>query len=265
MSTDATPARAGCSLCGLRLRNDPLTGRFGETVESFCCLGCLNVYTILVESGLVAEGVELRDTELFRRSLALGLISAPDAKPSSPPSSTDVREVVLRVGGMWCTSCGWLIEHALSKEPGVVSAEVYFNSDLVNVKYCPQYMPADRIDARIRSLGYTTGDPADSEERSDEEMRDLLLRTGIAGFLWLNIMTLSVVLYVGYFERISESFRRGMPFVLMALATPVVFYSAYPIMRLAWRGIVARTVGMESLLGLGILAAYVYSSIQAFT
>ncbi len=265
MSSEATPARAGCSLCGLRLRNDPLTGRFGESVESFCCLGCLNVYTILVESGLVADGVDLRETELYRRSLSLGLISTPDAKPSSPPESTDVREVVLHVGGMWCTSCGWLIEHALSKEPGVVSAEVYFNSDLVNVKYCPQYMPADRIDARIRSLGYTTGEPAHSGDQSDAEMRDLLLRTGIAGFLWLNIMTLSVVLYVGYFERISESFRRGVPFVLMALATPVVFYSAYPIMRLAWRGIAARTVGMESLLGLGILAAYVYSSIQAFT
>ena len=53
---------------------------------------------------------------------------------------------------------------------------------------------------------------------------DWVLRLGIAGFLWLNIMTLSTALYVGYFEQIADSVRRGLPFLLMALATPVVFY-----------------------------------------
>jgi len=41
-------------------------------------MGCLNVYAILFESGAVAGGADLRETDLFRQSLKLGLISGPD-------------------------------------------------------------------------------------------------------------------------------------------------------------------------------------------
>ena len=39
--------------------------------DTFCCMGCRNVYTILQESGAIVEGADPRDSELFRRSLAL--------------------------------------------------------------------------------------------------------------------------------------------------------------------------------------------------
>ena len=50
----------------------------------------------------------------------------------------------------------------------------------------------------------------------------------------------------------------------MALASGSVFYAAQPILRLAWFAARNRTVRMESLLALGILAAYGYSAVQAF-
>lgn len=56
-----------------------------------------------------------------------------------------------------------------------------------------------------------------------------------------------------------------MPFLLMALATPVVFHCAQPIFRLVWRGVLNRTMRMEALLGLGIGVAYAYSCVQACT
>ena len=77
-------------------------------------------------------------------------------------------------------------------------------------------------------------------------------------------MTFSSALYVSYFEHIAESVHRGMPFLLMALATPVVFYCAQPIYRLVWHGFRNGTLRMEALLGLGIGVAYAYSSVQAF-
>jgi len=53
-----------CTLCALPS---------GEA--NFCCAGCENVYAILVESGVVTSGQDFRDTELFQKSLQLGLIS----------------------------------------------------------------------------------------------------------------------------------------------------------------------------------------------
>ncbi len=255
-----------CDLCGLNVGRNPFEQKFEDGPKQFCCLGCLNVYTILLESGVVAAGTDLRESEVFKKSLAMGLISNREEKEQEPaiPADAPTKEALLHVSGMWCSACSWLIEHSLRRERGIVSADAYFASDLVKVKYCPQYVPPERIRNRIKQLGYTASEFDPDDERANEEKRDLTLRIGVAGFLWLNIMTLSVPLYVGYFQEISPSVRALFPFILMILAAPVIFYSARPILHLAWTGLLNRTIRMETLLATGILAAYFYSSLQAF-
>ena len=258
-----------CDLCGLPCGKHPPQRHVGEADLFFCCLGCMNVYLILWESGAIRAGQDIRQTELFQRSLELGLISnrsVDDQPPKSVPESCEAtsEELLLHVSGMWCTSCAWLIEQVVKSMYGVVKAEASFASDLVKVQYEPRLVPRERIIAQITGLGYSAQPYAPDTRAIDEERRALIIRTGLAGFLWANIMSFSLVLYAGYFEHISDSVRRGLPFLLMALATPVVFYCAQPILQLAWRGLIHRTVRMESLLALGILAAYGYSVVQAF-
>ena len=260
----STPAQTPCALCALAVGNHPFTHHFAEAEKQFCCLGCLNVYTILHESGALAGAQDIRETDLFKRSLALGLISNGDqAAAQQIPPDAPRQEMLLQVSGMWCSSCAWLIEHALHQERGVVSAEAFFASDLVKINYCPQYAPPERLTRRLAELGYRASEYTGEQETAQAERRDLLLRLGVAGFFWLNLMTLSTPLYVSLFEPIGASFQRGLPLVLMALATPVIFYSAQPIMRLAWGALREGTVRMETLLGLGILAAFVYSAFEA--
>ncbi len=257
-----------CDLCGLTVGRHPFLRSLDGEEKSFCCLGCLNVYAILLESGVIGSGQDVRETEVFKRSLALGLIATggKDVKSVLPPIPNDAltQEVLLQVSGMWCSSCAWLIEHTLTKERGVISAEAFFSSDLVKVKYCPQYIPPDKITERIGQLGYKASEYTGENDTANAERRDLLLRLGVSGFLQMNVMTLSMALYVGYFEKISDSVKQYLPFVLMLLTAPIVFYSAMPILRLAWRGLVNGVVRMETLLSLGILAAYFYSAAQAF-
>jgi heavy metal translocating P-type ATPase len=255
-----------CDLCGLDCGRHPVTRRFDQDDRSFCCAGCLNVYAILLESGVIAAGQDFRESVVYRQSLKLGLISnrQPDAADMEPPADAEIREVLFQVSGMWCSSCAWLIEHALHKQRGVVSADVFFASDLVKVRYCPRLLPRELIRAAITGLGYRAAEYTGRSESDGKETRDLLLRIGVAAFLWLNVMSLSLVLYAGYFERISDSISRLLPFVLMALATGSVFYAAQPILRVAWFAARNRTVRMESLLALGILAAYGYSAVAAF-
>lgn len=255
-----------CGLCGLPCESS----RFIRQDIRFCCAGCMNVYSILIESGLCQPGDDFRETELYQQSLRMGLISngqipstASEVNRTVSPEAPG-QEILIHVGGMWCASCAWLIEHVVSKEPGVIKAEAFFASDLVKVKFAPQCLPPTRLIERIEQLGYHASEFTGEEGTRDEEKRDLLLRLGLSGFLWLNIMTLSTALYVGYFEIIAESIRLYLPFVLMVLATPVVFYSASPILKLGYQALRNRTLRMESLLGLGILAAYFYSAVQAF-
>jgi len=241
-----------CALCGL----DAAAARF-------CCAGCENVYAILEESGVLASGQDFRDTELYRESLRLGLISNPAVALPSVPEGAEMREAVFRVSGMWCTSCAWLIEHALTRIGGIAAAEVHFSSDLLKVRYCPQYVPPERIRERVASLGYRASEDTGDTRAAEAERKDLLLRTGIAAFLWLNVMAFSLVVYTSYFQNVGQTFGRYIPLLLMALATPSVFYCAAPILRVAWAGTRNRALGMESLLALGILSAYGYSAAVA--
>ena len=70
---DGKVVTTDCSLCGLGVGRNPFANEFDGETKEFCCLGCLNVYTILIESGVVARGEDVRGTEIFKQSLALGL------------------------------------------------------------------------------------------------------------------------------------------------------------------------------------------------
>ena len=258
----AAPA-AHCPLCGLETGGSP---------GGFCCPGCENVFAILTESGALREGADPRDTELFRRSLEAGLVSDRGQAAASAAGETRLEgseELALTVEGMWCTSCAWLIERSLSKERGVISADVLFASDLVKVRYDPRFLPPAQISERIERLGYHTrsyrgaAGSASASDRFSAHRRDLQLRLAVAAFVWLNVMTLSMVFYVGYFESVASSMRRHIPQLLIVLTAPAVFYSAWPILRAAGRGLQSGVLRMESLLALGILAAYSYSSVLA--
>jgi heavy metal translocating P-type ATPase len=252
-----------CALCGLPCGARPVD----SSGLAFCCPGCLNVYTILRESGVIGSVQDFRSTEIYRRSLELGLIANPSSAERAPAVASEApgtREVLFHVAGMWCTSCAWLIERAVCSERGVVGAEVIFASDLVRVRYNPQVIPPSRIAAIIDSLGYRAEECRGLGGRQEDTVRrDLLLRMGVAAFLWLNVMTFSLVVYVGYFEVVNEAARRMIPLVLMVLSAPAVFWSAAPILRAAWFGLRRGVIRVELLLALGILAAWGYSSSQA--
>ena len=218
-------------------------------------------------SGALRPGVNARDTELFRRSLEQGLVASPDSLPAASVTGVEVQEAAFSVSGMWCTSCAWLIEQALGRMPGAVGAEAMFASDLVKVRYQPRFLPVEQIRERIERLGYGVSDHAEASSAAAgfrSYRRDLALRLGVAAFLWLNVMTLSMIFYVGYFEPVAPSAHRYIPLLLALLTAPAVFYSAWPILRAAAAGLRERVWRMEALLSLGILAAYGYSSALAF-
>jgi copper chaperone CopZ len=213
---------ATCGLCELPCGRQPVTRVCEGSERLFCCMGCANVYAILLESGVLAAGQNIRETEVFRRSLELGLISNPatsnEAEPANPiDPRMPTKEMLLQVNGMWCSACAWLIERGLRGLPGVVSADVFFASDLAKITYCPQSLPPDHIAARIRKLGYEASEYAGENESARSESRDLLVRLGVAAFLWANIMGFSTILYVSYFEQIAASASRVLPYALWLL------------------------------------------------
>ena len=85
-------------------------------------------------------------------------------------------------------------------------------------------------------------------------MRDLLRGSALLRSR-ANCMAFSIILYARYFEQIAQSASRLLPYVLLALATPIVFSAPIPFCgRRDW--LVQSPIRMEVLLSLGILNAY---------
>ena len=253
-----------CELCGAGATKHPQVQVFRDQELRFCCTGCLNVYAILLESGAIEAGVDLRQTDLFQESQRLGLLGVAEPLPAALPEGAETREALYQLSGMWCAACGWVVEHGLRQEPGIVTAEVLFTSDLLKVTYCPQLLPPDVIPERVKALGYRAAEFGTEQEGARREWQDMVLRLGIAGAMWMNVMLFSLVIYASYWEHIAGWAQRFIPFILMGLALPAVLYSAWPIHRIAWFGLKRGTLRMEALISTGVLAAFLYSSVQAF-
>lgn len=265
-----------CDLCGLPVRGSQTRYVVDGKARHFCCPGCHHVFQILANR-FGDSSTDFKETDLYRACVSSGIIPQNGANQgpeeiqetrhsqaallSQPFREDHSQELTLRVEGMWCISCSWLVEEVLRRTEGIIDATVFFHSDAVQLKYLPQFLTPQEIMAKIASLGYRAA-PLDDRTGASGERRDLLIRLGISAFLTANIMMISLALYAGFFQALSSIAILYFSLPLFALATPVIFYGGFPILKRAWCGLRFWNVSMDTLISIGALSAYVYSIIQ---
>ena len=188
---------------------------------------------------------------------------------SSPRHAEDGREVLdLRVEGMTCGSCAARIQRTLSREEGVAEAEVNFATGRARVAFDHEVTGFDDLRQRVDRLGYAL-EPvddghveraADDEGGDGQEPEDPEER---ARRLWRRRVIVSapptlVVIWLAMFsgELGEQSWARWTQFVL---ATPVQFWVGWPFLAEMARRARRLTANMDTLIGIGTLAAYGYS------
>ena len=168
-----------------------------------------------------------------------------------------VTEVDLDIGGMTCTSCAMSIEKKLNKLPGVV-ATVNYATEKAHV-VLPQGISVDRAIETVAETGYTASlpisDVGGTAADDDRELRSLRQRVIISAILTIPVVLMAMVpaLQFDYWQWIS-----------LVLATPVVTWGAWPFHRATWANLRHGLVTMDTLISLGVIAAYVWSLYALF-
>jgi heavy metal translocating P-type ATPase len=261
-----------CDLCGLRCPPRPPAATWKDKSYQFCCSGCLQVFTILSESGLF-EG-DYKNSDIYQTSLRLGIIGQGEAleKQSEDPrpdaavdSAMEKKELTLHIQGMWCSACSWLIDKVMSAERGIAQSHVIFAADTARIVYYPQLISPEKIKLSINKLGYKALEREEARSEAGKERNRLLLRMGMAVVLALNIMMFNSVLYVGYFQDVAENMSHLILYLLWVLSTPSVFWAGWSIHYKGWKSLRAGAPTMELLLSLGILVSYFYSIYVLFS
>ncbi len=156
----------------------------------------------------------------------------------------------LDLRGMSCGSCAVRIEGALNRLDGVRAA-VNFALERAHVQHEDAVSTGDLIRA-VESTGYQASVVVDPFGPADDSPHDEL-RPRLIGSTLLAIPVVAVSMVMGW------QFA-GWQWLALALTTPVVAWGGYPFHRAALLGIRHRTSTMDTLVSLGTLAAYLWST-----
>ncbi|MET9835537.1 heavy metal translocating P-type ATPase [Streptomyces sp. NPDC006385] len=169
------------------------------------------------------------------------------------------RPIELAITGMTCASCVARVERKLGRLPGV-SATVNLASATAHVTCEDPAVEVAELVAAVEAIGYGaepagTGTPEPEEgEAVDAE------QAHIAGLRRRLIVSALLGLPVVVVSMISALHFTGWPWVALALATPVVAWGAWPFHRAAAVNVRHGSATMDTLVSLGVLAAYLWSA-----
>jgi Cu+-exporting ATPase len=259
---------AACVHCGLPCRETAVSA--GE--KHFCCSGCQTVYEILTENGLghfyelnARAGVTIkrptrREQFLFLDEPAVRekLLAFTDGKTS---------RVTFTVPSIHCIACVWLLENLFQLKPGIGRSTVNFPKKEVAIQFEESKVTLSELVALLASLGYepTLSFGSLDGDKPKPSSRKLILQLGIAGFAFGNIMLFSICLYNGLDTTSVLKFKTLFGYLSLALALPVVVYSALDYWRSAWTCIRRRILTIELPIAVGVIAIFAQSCYEVFS
>jgi Cu+-exporting ATPase len=157
----------------------------------------------------------------------------------------------LTVGGMTCAGCASRVQTALADMTGVSDARVNFATARATVIHDGEVGDASLV-AAIEALGYTVETDGDRDRSEQTRAAGLRTRFLVSTALTVPAMVLSMVPGVQF---------AGWRWLVAALVTPVVFWPGMVFHQKAWVGLRHRTLTMDTLVSLGTLAAWTWSSV----
>lgn len=239
---------ATCAHCGARL---------APGQDRFCCTGCEGAHALVSGLGLSAfYGRRETEAGALRPEAAAAVL---DLAPYAAEAKDGVRRLELVVAGLSCGACVWLVEQALAAEPDVLSARASLSARRLTVTWRGPAARANDLAGLLSRLGFRVApwSPACLRATEDAEGRALTRALGIAAFGAMNVMLISVAVWVG--GDMGEATRHGLHWLAALIGMPVVLLAGMPFYRSAWAALRAGRPSMDLAVSLGVLATALMS------
>jgi Cu2+-exporting ATPase len=241
-------SRAHCAHCGTGLA--PGQGEF-------CCTGCAGAHALVRGLGL--------DSFYRRQETAAGTLRPPEAPPAADFASLatanadGTRTLELIVAGLTCGACVWLVEQALAAEPDVLKARASLTARRLSITWRGEAARARDFAALVARLGFRVApwSPACLRATEDAEGRALVRALGIAAFGSMNVMLVSIAVWVG--GDMGPETRALMHWLAALIGLPTVLVAGMPFYRSAWEAIRAGRVNMDLAVSIGVIATTLMS------
>ncbi|HEU4514085.1 MAG TPA: heavy metal translocating P-type ATPase [Nocardioidaceae bacterium] len=180
---------------------------------------------------------------------------------TTQPTQTEgkANDLELEISGMTCSSCANRIEKKLNKLEGV-TATVNYATEKAKVTFSGDVKPEDLI-ATVEATGYgatlpvppapagQAGGTEESADRDDEAAR-WWQRLVVSAVLTVPVVAMSMIPWLQF---------DNWQWLSLTLASPVVVWGALPFHRAAWTNARHGATTMDTLVSVGVIAAYLWS------
>lgn len=185
--------------------------------------------------------------------------------------------VTLPVKGMDCASCASIISRSVGKLAGVSQSDVNIATEKATLTFDTDKISLDQISQKVSDLGYTlvTGNQMDKampgmDHGLDPLKKDKLERLERQRQAVTFVLPISLTIFFLMMWGIAADFSKSLPpfflpmkmfnLISMILSTIVLFGFGKDFVIAVGRFVRTKTANMDTLIGIGTLAAFIYST-----
>ncbi len=229
--------------------------------KNFCCHGCKTVYQMLNQNKLNqyykmvdTPGVKVEHQDFGNKYAFLDNDEIKEKLLDF--SEGEISKVTLYIPSIHCASCIWLLENLQTLDKGVKHSLVNFVKKEVSITFNHQEITLRHLVELLASIHYIPQINLNQLEGKEKPTadRELLIKIGIAGFAFGNIMLLSMPEYLSFGRELDEEYRNFFGWVNIFLSLPVLFYSSNEYLLSAYKNLRHKIINIDLPISLGILA-----------
>ncbi len=267
-----------CYHCELPIKGKaPFSAEIKGVVQPMCCAGCKAVAEMIDQSGLTRY-YDFRSEAAVRPETAMNLIPEslkqemhfydhPDVAIQFIATSTNkegkrVANAYLIIDNITCAACTWLIENSVKRLEGVERFDINLTTHRAHLTFDPTKIKISEILLEILALGYqaTPYDEQLEQKRLKKEWRSLLMEFGIAALFSMQVMTISVALYFGYYSGdMSDSAYTILRWFSLFATIPCATYSSRSFYKAAYYDLKNRRLTMNVNVSIAVIAGTLWS------
>lgn len=241
--------------------------------KPFCCNGCSMVYQILAEKKLdryydmmPTPGIRL-DQENTSGTRYAYLDSEEIKSKILDFSDGGISRVNLFIPAIHCSSCIWLLENLNSLHKGIMHSHVNFVRKEVSITFRESDISLRQIAELLHTIHYIPDVSYKKGEKDDHQKanRRMIMKIGVAGFAFGNIMLLSFPDYLPGGEAIDRFMAGTFGIVSFILALPVITFCSSDFFQSAFKSLRKKIINIDLPISLGIISLFLESTYEIFS